>query len=87
MAQALKKEEQIRKMATLAKAEKAQLMADSLKDEPKVGDKRGMEQRSELMAERRREIVRDERMNRAGIKKSKTERDGERDISEKIALG
>ena len=31
--------------------------------------------------------MREDRMDRAGIKKSKTERDNDRDISEKIALG
>lgn len=82
-------------MAVLAKAEKAQLMADKLKSDDKsesrVGDKRTFEkterEREAFKAERRREIVREERMKRAGHKKSKTERDNNRDISEKIALG
>lgn len=46
-----------------------------------------MREREALKADRRREIVREDRMERAGIKKSKLERDGDRDISEKIALG
>lgn len=50
MAQAIKKEEQIRKMATLAKAEKAELMTQTLKERDnssegsdKVGSKRTYE--------------------------------------------
>ena len=61
-----------------------------------VGHKRSNEERlleeakrerDQIKVERRREIVREDRMERAGMKKSKTERDQERDISEKIALG
>jgi hypothetical protein len=44
-------------------------------------------ERDAIRAQRRREIVREDRMERAGIKKTKEERDGDRDISEKIALG
>ena len=40
-----------------------------------------------MKAQRRREIIREDRMERAGLKKSKTERDNNRDVSEKIALG
>jgi SNW domain-containing protein 1 len=86
-------------MATLAKAEKAELMTQSLKEkrddseesDSRVGTKRTYEvayrEREALKADRRRDIVREDRMERAGIKKSKTERDNDRDISEKIALG
>ena len=67
------------------------LKGDDSDSESKVGDKRTFEkaqmQREAIKAERRREIVREERMERAGHKKSKTERDNDRDISEKIALG
>jgi hypothetical protein len=44
-------------------------------------------ERDELRYQRKREIERDRRMEVAGKKKSKTTRDEERDISEKIALG
>jgi len=44
-------------------------------------------ERDQIRAQRRREIIREDRMERAGLKKSKTERDQDRDISEKIALG
>lgn len=44
-------------------------------------------ERDDLRAQRRREIVREDRMERAGVKKSKSNRDADRDISEKIALG
>ena len=39
------------------------------------------------MAQRRREVIREDRLERAGMKKGKNQRDGDRDISEKIALG
>lgn len=44
-------------------------------------------ERDALRHQRKREIERDRRMEVAGKKKSKTERDDDRDISEKIALG
>jgi len=44
-------------------------------------------ERDALRYQRKREIERDRRMEVAGKKKSKTTRDEERDISEKIALG
>ena len=115
MAQAEKKEAHIRKMATLAQAEKVALLEESLKDRKReeknkysdsdeettekkvVGHKRSNTERQDeeaarkerdaIRAQRRREIVREDRMQRAGIKKTKNERDGDRDISEKIALG
>lgn len=102
-------------MATLAKAEKAEIMEKSLKgkfadeerpegesaserdhDRSQVGKKRShldrlqdeaKRDREAIKAQRRREIVREDRMERAGLKKSKTERDNDRDVSEKIALG
>jgi SNW domain-containing protein 1 len=42
-------------------------------------------ERDAIRAQRRREIIREDRLER--LKKSKNERDNERDISEKIALG
>ena len=71
-------------------------MSETLKMKDGVGHKRSNEERlleeakrerDQIKVERRREIVREDRMERAGMKKSKTERDQERDISEKIALG
>ena len=44
-------------------------------------------ERDEIRHQRKREIERDRRFEVAGKKKSKTTRDEERDVSEKIALG
>jgi SNW domain-containing protein 1 len=113
MALAMKKEKEIKQAATLARAEKAGLMASSISkfnsELRKDGDARGIttediltgkkrnreekeleeakRERDELRYQRKREIERDRRMEVAGKKKSKTLRDEERDISEKIALG
>ena len=110
MALAAKREREIREAATLARAEKAGLMASSIskfnselrKDETSVrdsetsGKKRSREEREleeakkerdALRYQRKREIERDRRMEVAGKKNSKSMRDEERDISEKIALG
>ena len=102
-------------MATLAKAEKAEIIENNLKDKfsgkerresdsdsdrsqgkSHVGAKRTHEDRRQeearrerdaMNAQRRREIIREDRMERAGLKKSKNERENDRDVSEKIALG
>ena len=117
MALAAKKEREIREAATLARAEKAGLMASSIskfnselrKDSSATeerletmvserisGKKRSREEkeleeakkeRDALRHRRKMEIERDRRMEVAGKKNSKTLRDEERDISEKIALG
>ena len=108
MALAAKREREIREAATLARAEKAGLMASSISkfnselrkgDETDllVGKKRSSKEERELEEakkdrdalryQRKREIERDRRMEVAGKKNSKTTRDEERDISEKIALG
>ena len=113
MALAMKKEKEIKQAATLARAEKAGLMASSISkfnsEMRRDGDDRGMttediltgkkrsreekeleeakRERDELRYQRKREIKRDRRMEVAGKKKSKTLRDEERDVSEKIALG
>ena len=112
---AAKKEREIREAATLARAEKAGLMASSIskfnselrKDEAGSstrgaetdeysGKKRSREERDleeakkerdALRHQRKREIERDRRLEVAGKKNSKSLRDDERDISEKIALG
>ena len=103
----MKKEKEIKQAATLARAEKAGLMASSISkfnselrrdatEEVMSGKKRSREEkeleeakkeRDALRHQRKREIERDRRMEVAGKKKSKTTRDEERDISEKIALG
>ena len=112
MAQAMKKEEQIRQAATLARAEKEKLMASSFSklnseirkekndDSPTVGKKRSRKDREKERMEQdeirerdqirrliRKENERDRRREQAGLSKTKTERDADRDISEKIALG
>lgn len=111
VALAHKREREIREAATLARAEKAGLMASSISkfnselrkedafDTPSgnVGKKRSSreereleeakKERDALRHERKREIERDRRMEVAGKKNSKTTRDEERDVSEKIALG
>lgn len=105
----MKREKEIKEAATLARAEKAGLMASSIskfnselrKEAPEdsslhPGKKRSREEieleeakkeRDALRHQRKREIERERRMEVAGKKKSKTARDEERDISEKIALG
>ncbi len=112
---AAKKEREIREAATLARAEKAGLMASSIskfnselrkdgesergedrRESEYIGKKRSREERDleeakrerdQLRHQRKREIERDRRMEVAGKKNSKSLRDDERDISEKIALG
>jgi SNW domain-containing protein 1 len=105
MALAAKREREIREAATLARAEKAGLMASSISkfnselrkdDSEDLGKRRSREEkeleeakkeRDALRYQRKREIERDRRMEVAGKKNSKSMRDEERDISEKIALG
>ena len=69
---------------------------DSRRDSEYTGKKRSREEREleeakkerdALRHQRKREIERDRRMEVAGKKNSKSLRDEERDISEKIALG
>lgn len=120
MALAAKKEREIREAATLARAEKAGLMASSISkfnselrkdgsqtDDHDISSRRDSEshvsgkkrsreekeleeakkERDALRYQRKREIERDRRMEVAGKKNSKSMRDEERDVSEKIALG
>ena len=103
MAQALKHEEKIKKEATLARAEKDKLMASSFskladdKEESILGNKRGRKEmeeleeakkeRDEIRREMKRANERNRRLEQAGKNKTKDERDNDRDISEKIALG
>lgn len=96
---AMRNEEQIRKEATLAMAERNKLVASSisqLNQPPQstlAGRKRdqeddmasAMRERESLRNERNREIERQRRLEVAG--KKDTDQNKDRDISEKIALG
>lgn len=79
-----KKEDMLRQMAQRARDERAGLrMPDS---EP--GSSQDVKERDELRAERHRDRVRDRNLARAAPdKRSKLQRERERDISEQIALG
>ena len=88
MAQAQQKEQELREMAKKVKEEKTALLAEEINESSDDSfKKRARKERDTVKAERRREIVREDRMQRAGFKRTADERDGERDISEKIALG
>jgi len=107
MVLAMRKEKELRDEATLARAEKAGLMASSMsqlgserkKDAPSVdilGKKRttadrdleeAKKDRDAIRYQRKREIIRDRRIEAAGNRKAKLTRDMDRDVSEKIALG
>lgn len=80
----------------MAKAEKEGLIASSFSQIPskEKSDKRGADDIEEAKRERdeirrmlRKENERNRRMQVAGKNRTKEERDNERDISEKIALG
>lgn len=60
-------------------------MADQLNHSS--SDSEGRRDRDRIKAQRRREIVREDRMQRAGYKRTADERNADRDVSEKIALG
>lgn len=96
----IRKEKQIQQDATLARAEKNKLIASNisqLKSERRemapaegiAGRKRDreVEEREALKRQVRRDIVRQRRLEVAGKQDKANPRDGERDISEKIALG
>jgi SNW domain-containing protein 1 len=103
----IRKEKQIQKDATLARAEKNKIIAsnisqlkserrDKFDDEATSGKKRGIEDREREEAKRerdalrrqaRKDVVRQRRLEVAGKQDKANPRDGERDISEKIALG
>lgn len=135
VAQAKQREDEITKMAIVAKAERTELMAKKMKEKEErfedVGSERparrrsrstkksvsgksssadsetssqrrrnrrrrnekrakeedAIKERDKIKAQRKREIVREDRMERAGLRSTKIQRDGNRDISEKIALG
>lgn len=83
--EAMKKGQQMRDLATQALAERAKLFKDEVTADYETSP--GHLQRDELRYARSKEIERDRRMEVSGRKKIKLERDDERDISEKIALG
>lgn len=93
LAQAQQKEAKIREAATLAKAEKEGLIASSFSQIPKFDKKddddieTAKRERDEIRRMLRKENERTRRMQVAGKNRTKEERDDERDISEKIALG
>lgn len=79
-----KKEDMLRQMAQRARDERAGIRLQD-NEGPGTGDTR---ERDELRAERHRERVRDRNLARAAPdKRSKLQRERERDISEQIALG
>ena len=92
----LKKEEQMREAAALARQERTNILQKDEEEENinNIGKRRNPEEEEETKKERdnfryiaKREIERERRLEVARTKKSKTARDSERDISEKIALG
>ena len=89
----LKKEDILRQKAKEAKEEKERVLREhmdadrGLDDGLPEADRKAMRQRELLRNINRREQERELRAARAGINKSKTLRDQERDISEKVALG
>lgn len=95
LAQAQQKEQKIREAATLAKAEKEGLIASSFSQIPTNEKAKGKQddieeakkERDEIRRMLRKENERNRRMQVAGKNRTKEERDNERDISEKIALG
>lgn len=100
LAQAQQKEAKIREAATLAKAEKEGLIASSFSQiakhsvEGSSNQNKDLDELEEAKKERdeirrmiRKENERERRREVAGKNRTKEERDNDRDISEKIALG
>lgn len=100
LAQAQQREAEIRKAATMAKEEKESLLASSFSDfhnESSASRPMSRQEQNEIEAAKRerdeirrmlrKENERNRRMAVAGKNRTKEERDNERDISEKIALG
>jgi SNW domain-containing protein 1 len=91
----LKKEEQMREAALLAKQERTRILETDAPTETTLLGKRkndpaeeaARKEREMLRYVTKREVERETRLDAARTKKSKTARDGERDISEKVALG
>jgi len=90
----LKKEEDMRQQAALAREEKNKIYT---KDDEETGKRRNpyvnreeeeaKQERDQIRYIAKREIERERRLEVAAKKKSKSVRDADRDISEKIALG
>lgn len=90
----LKKEGDLRMKANEARQEREKILQEHMdaqrgRGEEKLTEeqRRALKQRELLSYINQREQERELRMSRAGIGKSKTLRDAERDISEKVALG
>ncbi|XP_017145415.1 puff-specific protein Bx42 [Drosophila miranda] len=85
-----KKEDMLRMMAQRAREERAGLRNPETASDPIGGGANGVEarERNDLRAERQRERQRDRNLQRAAPeKRSKLQKERERDISEQIALG
>jgi SNW domain-containing protein 1 len=74
----------LRLAAQQARMERMEIEQDAQDDN---NDREGRLEREKIMEERRREREREMRMENRGNKKAKTQRDSERDVSEKMALG
>lgn len=90
----LKREDDMRQKAKEAKEQKEQAMLEHMQAQREEGEsvltdkeRRALMQRELIRTANRREQERELRMARAGINKTKIGRDGERDISERVALG
>lgn len=80
-----KKEDMLRQMAQKARDERAGIRAPA---DAEAGSSKDIRERDEIRADRHRERVRDRNLARAAPdKRSKLQRERERDISEQIALG
>lgn len=80
------KEDELRMLAQRAREERAAVAPEPVEFASATGQESAAE-RDELRAERKRDRERERRMESKDGKRSKMTRDGERDISEKIALG
>jgi SNW domain-containing protein 1 len=74
----------LRLAAQQARMERMEIEKEAEQDDE---DREGRRDRERIMDERRREREREMRMENRGNKKAKTQRDAERDVSEKMALG
>jgi SNW domain-containing protein 1 len=90
----LKKEEHMRVAAQQAREERTRILDTAEPEETLLGkrkhepeDEAARKERDMLRYITRREVERETRMDAARSKKSKSARDAERDISEKVALG
>eukprot|EP00397_Hematodinium_sp_SG-2012_P006267 GEMP01006295.1.p1 GENE.GEMP01006295.1~~GEMP01006295.1.p1 ORF type:complete len:407 (-),score=106.76 GEMP01006295.1:638-1858(-) len=79
-------EQELRDVAAQAREQQAKLASKDRKTGEADAEVEARTKRMEIMNERKREIERDRRLETAG-KKNKRDRDGDRDVSERIALG